>query len=60
MKQTYFYNATDPETTLSVFWNTKEEITIQIDSYTLGNISLTPEDVRELITELNNLLSEME
>jgi hypothetical protein len=58
MKQTIFYNTEDPERTLSVFWNTKEEITIQISSDELSNISLTIEDVNELITELSKLLGE--
>jgi hypothetical protein len=61
MKKTTYYNPNDVETELEIFINTKDEITFTADcgDYPPFSISLTKEDVEELIFDLQKLLKQI-
>jgi hypothetical protein len=62
MKKTTYYNVNDIETELEIFINTKDEITFSsgIYDYNGFSISLTREDVKELIIDLLKMLKQIE
>lgn len=60
MKKTTYYNTNDVETELEIFINSKEEISLGISDnvFPPTYISLTREDVEELIIDLQKLLNQ--
>jgi hypothetical protein len=62
MKKTSYYNLQDVETELEVFINTKDEVTFSLGDGQMPEttISLTKEDVEELIIDLQKLLKQIQ
>ena len=60
MKKISYYNTNDVETELEIFINSKEEITFSIDDggSPATSISLTRDDVEELIIDLQRLIND--
>jgi hypothetical protein len=58
MRKTSYYNENDIENELEIFINSKEEITFSLDdgSSPASTISLTKEDVEEMVLDLQKLL----
>jgi hypothetical protein len=60
MKKISYYNTNDVETELEIFINSKEEITFSLDDggSPATSISLTRDDVEELIIDLQRLIND--